>query len=63
MCPVCVAAIALVGAGATTSGGLAVLLLKRRRPQATDAAGAGKLESQTQAKGDDHESTADREPK
>jgi hypothetical protein len=63
MCPVCVATAALIAAGATTTGGLAALVVKKLRPKAGATAGADSISPATQPKGDEHVSSENRDPR
>lgn len=62
MCPACVATVALIAAGAPTTGGLAALVVKKLRAKAGATTGADSININpaTQAKGEQHESSENR---
>lgn len=60
MCPACMATVALIAAGATTTGGLAALVVTRLCAKVSADTGADKVDPVTQGEGDQHESSESR---
>ena len=52
MCPACITTVALIVAGATSTGGLTALVVKKRRAKT----GANNIDVATQTKGEQNES-------
>jgi hypothetical protein len=56
MCPACITTAALIAAGATTTGGLTALVVKKLRAKT----GAKSIDSKTQTKGEQNETFENR---
>jgi hypothetical protein len=56
MCPVCAATAALIAVGATTTGGITTLVVKRLRLKRAAAVNPDNTKRSTDMKGNNHES-------